>query len=636
MEGFLSNLMTGLLAAEGLHKILGAAVPAASWVLRFVMIPLGIAVVVRCILSLFRERNNRELWGYLSLSNGARYELNHWENLLGRSGSADVVLDFPSVSRSHAAILRDDKGAWRLYPLEAKNGTAHNGDRLVGSVPLHTGDVISLGGLELYFYPLTDEEERAYNHRGQVRKRKLSPHKTLAMLTFFQGLMLLQSLLIVKPEQIPPVMVSFLILSGAMWCLYMIYRAFQRTAFEAETLVFFLCTLSFGITTAYSPRALLTQTVSVILGILVFFALSLALRDLKMAVSLRWPVAVMAGALLTFNLLLGQRIFGAKNWVSIGPLSFQPSEFIKLAFIIAGAATLDRLFANRNLIFTTLFAGFCVGCLALMSDFGTALVFFVAFLVVAFLRSGNLGFLLMMGVGAGLGCGIVLHFKPYIASRFEAWRHVWDFASGVGYQQTRTMSAIASGGLFGKSPEDIFLKNIGAANTDLVFGVVSETFGFLLAFSAVVCIIALTVFAVKCAGAARSSFYTIAACTAASMLAFQTCLNVFGSVDILPLTGVTFPFLSVGGSSMISCWGLLAFIKAADTRRNASFTVRRPKFRRPGGFLWREEEELLPEDPEWEDPDWEGADWEESDHWQDFPDIPEEIWNRDEDGEGRP
>ena len=114
MEGFLSNLMTGLLAAEGLHKILGVALPAASWVLRFVMIPLGIVVLVRCILSLFRERNNRELWGYLSLSNGARYELNHWENLLGRSGSADVVLDFPSVSRSHAAILRDDKGAWRL------------------------------------------------------------------------------------------------------------------------------------------------------------------------------------------------------------------------------------------------------------------------------------------------------------------------------------------------------------------------------------------------------------------------------------------------------------------------------------------------------------------------------------------
>lgn len=633
MEGFLSNLNTGLSAAEGLHRVLEAALPAASWVLRFVMIPLGIVVVVRCILSLFRERNNRELWGYLSLSNGARYELNHWENLLGRSKSADVVLDFPSVSRSHAAILRDDKGAWRLHPLEAKNGTAHNGNRLVGSVPLHTGDVISLGGLELYFYPLSDEEERAHNRRGQVFKRKLSPHRTLAMLTFFQGLMLLQSLLIVKPEQILPVMVSFLILSGAMWCLYVIYRAFQRTAFEAETLAFFLCTLSFGITTAYSPRALLTQTVSVILGILLFFALSLALRDLKMAVSLRWPVAVLAGMMLTFNLLLGQRIFGAKNWVSIGPLSFQPSEFIKIAFIIAGAATLDRLFANRNLIFTTLFAGFCVGCLALMSDFGTAMIFFVAFLVVAFLRSGNLGFLVMMGVGAGLGCGIVLQFKPYIAGRFEAWRHVWDFASGVGYQQTRTMSAIASGGLFGKPPEDVFLKNIGAANTDLVFGVVGESFGFLLALCAVFCIIALTVFAVKCAGAARSSFYTIASCTAASMLAFQTCLNVFGSVDILPLTGVTFPFLSVGGSSMISCWGLLAFIKAADTRRNASFTVKRPKFRRPGGVLWREEEEnVLPE----EDLDWEGPDWEEQSDWGDFPDIPEEIWNRDEDGEARP
>ena len=75
----------------------------------------------------------------------------------------------------------------------------------------------------------------------------------------------------------------------------------------------------------------------------------------------------------------------------------------------------------------------------------------------------------------------------------------------------------------------------------------------------------------------RSSFYCIAACAAGSLLVFQTCLNVFGSVDILPLTGVTFPFLSNGGSSMLASWGLIAFLKAADTRQNASFAVRTAK-----------------------------------------------------------
>ena len=251
----------------------------------------------------------------------------------------------------------------------------------------------------------------------------------------------------------------------------------------------------------------------------------------------------------------------------MGPISFQPSELVKLAFILAGAATLDRLFAKRNLIFTVLFSAYCVGCLALMSDFGTALVFFVAFLCIAFLRTGDLASIVMMTAAAGFAGGLVLHFKPYVAQRFTVWRHAWEFTQTTGYQQSRTMSAAASGGLFGTGPEDAWLKYVGAANTDLVFGVVSEEFGLLLALVCVTAVIALAAFALRAGDSARSSFYAIAACGAASMLVFQTSLNVLGAVDILPLTGVTFPFVSMGGSSMLSCWGLLAYLKAIDVRR---------------------------------------------------------------------
>ena len=184
-----------------------------------------------------------------------------------------------------------------------------------------------------------------------------------------------------------------------------------------------------------------------------------------------------------------------------------------------------------------------------------------------------------MATAAGAGGWMILQFKPYIANRFGAWRHVWEHAADSGgFQQTRTMSAIASGGLFGKGTgDDVFLKNIGAANTDLVFGVISEQFGLILALCAVFLILVLVVYASRCAATARSSYYVIAANSAAAMLVFQTTLNVLGAVDILPLTGVTFPFVSLGGSSMISCWGLLAFLKAADTRPNASFTLKLPK-----------------------------------------------------------
>ena len=174
----------------------------------------------------------------------------------------------------------------------------------------------------------------------------------------------------------------------------------------------------------------------------------------------------------------------------------------------------------------------------------------------------------------------MLSLKPYILQRFATWGHAWQNASvGSGYQQTRTMSAAASGGLVGVGPGEGWLHTVGAGDTDLVFGMLCEEWGLIIALLAVLSILTLAVFAVRACRAGRSSFYVIAACAATSMMVFQTCLNVFGAVDILPLTGVTFPFVSNGGTAMIASWGLLAFLKATDTRQNASFAIRLPSRR---------------------------------------------------------
>ena len=563
---------------QAVGAVIDVVLPVACGVLRVVAILVAAIVIARCLLSLFREKPGKEIWGWLSMNDGARFDLRHWENTVGRSRFSDVLLDFPTVSRSHIALLRDDKGNWRLQPLQTKNGTRINGKKVTHTLPVKTGDIIDLGGLPLEFYAISEEEEREQAMRLGVAERPLSPGRTLGYLTIFQIMMCVQCLPGREKPQLVMIGVAFALLAASMWVMYALYRSLKRTAFEAETIAFFLCTISFGVTAAYSPETLLKQTIAMLMGLCIFLALSMLLGDIRTTVSLRWPVAVLTCLLLIFNVVLGQAIFGAKNWVDLGIISFQPSEFVKIAFIFTGAATLDRLFARRNLIFTVLFCGFCMGCLALMSDFGTALIFFVALLVIAFLRSGDIGFLALMGTAAVAGGGMILRFKPYILNRFQAWRHVWDFYNDSGgYQQTRTMSAIASGGLFGKGTEDSFLKNIGAANTDLVFGVISEEFGLIMALCTVFVLLVLAFYAIRCATTARSSYYVIAANSAAAMLIFQASLNVLGAVDILPLTGVTLPFVSVGGSSMISCWGLLAFIKAADTRPNASFTIKLPK-----------------------------------------------------------
>ena len=556
--------------------LLAAAVPILLSLGRIVMAVLAIWIVIRCTRSLF-EPQEQEHWGVMTLANGARYDLCHWENVIGRAKNADVRVNFPSVSRSHAAVCRDDGGDWTLYPLQSRNGILLNGQRVDGPVPLERGDVIAVGGVELYFFPAGTQEEAALAEQRAKAGRAVSAAATLWLLTGFQGLALVQLLPSFTAEDYLPILVGFGGLCAAMWLLYAVYRLWMRTAYELETLSFLLITIGFAIAAAYAPSILYKELAAVVLGLVIFLMLSVALRSLPLAVRLRWPAAIAGGGLLVFTLLLGQRIFGAKNWIAIGPLTVQPSELVKLVFVLVGAATLDRLFARRNLIFTALFSAFCVGCLALMSDFGTALVFFVAFLCIAFLRTGDLPSVVMLTAAAGIAGGIVLHFKPYIADRFSVWRHAWEFTQTTGYQQSRTMSAIASGGLFGTGPQDGWLKHLGAANTDLVFGVVGEEFGLLPALCMAAVPVLFVVFTVRAAANARSAFYTIASSAAAAMLITQTLLNVLGSVDLLPLTGVTFPFVSMGGSSMLACWGLLAYLKAADTRRNASFTLRLPK-----------------------------------------------------------
>ena len=544
---------------------------------RYLLPFLALLIVVRCTRSLFHSRMEQETWGHLVLTDGQRLPLNHWENLVGRAARSDVVLPFKTVSRSHAALMRDSKGRWTLYALNSKNGVRRNGEMVISSSPLTARDILTFGDVETCFLPYTAEEERSQAQRRVRPGKNYSPSVTTLLMTLFNLALWYPLWMAADPDVKNAVTVAFVGLTWMMWVLYLIYRVFRRTGFELETLAFFLSALCLAITASTAPSGLFKQLVSIGLGLGCFFGLSLCLRSLELVKKLRRPLALGSMALLAVNLLLAAVHFGAKNWLSIGGVSFQSSEFVKIAFILAGATTLDRMFSRRNLIMTMLYSAYCVGCLGLMSDFGTALIFFVAFLAITFLRSGDLASVLLMVLAAASAGYIILQFKSYILARFAVYRHVWEDPSNLGYQQTRTMSAIANGGLFGKGVGAGWLKNVGAANTDLVFGVISEEMGLILAVIAVSAIVVMALFAVREASAARSSFYVITACSAAMIFVVQTMLNVFGSTDLLPLTGVTLPFVSVGGSSMISCWALLAFIKASDTRQNAALSVRLPR-----------------------------------------------------------
>ena len=338
----------------------------------------------------------------------------------------------------------------------------------------------------------------------------------------------------------------------------------KRKGFEVELIAFLLTSIGLSITASVYPDKALKQLVAVLIGIFGFVFLQWLLRDLKRVSLLRVPAAIGAVGLLVFTLVFASFTNGAKNWLYIGGVSIQPSELVKVVFIFVGAATLEKLQSNKSLTKFIIFAFACVGALFLMYDFGTALIFFFTFIVISFMRSGDVRTLVLVCTVALMGGLIVLMFRPYVANRFAAYGHVWEYFDTSGYQQTRTMIYSASGGLFGVGLGNGKLRDIFAATEDLVFGVVCEEFGMIMAGAILLSYVALLVYSIRHSKYARSSFYAICACAASSLMLFQASLNVFGVNDILPLTGVTLPFISRGGSSIICCWMLLAFIKAVD------------------------------------------------------------------------
>jgi cell division protein FtsW (lipid II flippase) len=162
---------------------------------------------------------------------------------------------------------------------------------------------------------------------------------------------------------------------------------------------------------------------------------------------------------------------------------------------------------------------------------------------------------------------------PYVAKRVFSFGKAFENAYDSGYQQTRAMIATASGGLFGVGGGKGTLIKVSAADTDIVFGLISEELGLIVSLSAISVFIIFVLYSVKVLVGSKSTYYSITAVATSVLLLMQTALNVFGTLDMLPFTGVTLPFVSNGGSSLLSCMLLTAFLRTPLISDNGGNSV---------------------------------------------------------------
>lgn len=543
--------------------------------LRVLMPVYAIIIVYQCYAAMRRRRRpEKPLVTLYNTVTGQKLPVIFWENSIGRSKSSDIVVDDPAVSRNHCVLLRRASG-WYICDTGSKGGTYVNGEAAEGRTRVLIDDVINVGNSQFQFLRGEDYDENlrySWFFKKVNDKPAMKSWKLMLLITLFHFFMCVEAVFWQDGTNKYSPLVLFGCLAVAEWTFFFVStKVLKRVSFELESLALFLTGVGVMLLVRQVERSAYVQLIAAVVGMALFCVIIKFIEDPDRTSStkLRYGLMIAAVGLLGVSIVFGKITYGAANWIRIGGISIQPSEIVKIIYIFIGANTLDRLQTKKNLLEFIIFSAVCVGLLALMGDFGTALIFFMTFLLISFMRSGDFKTVILAIAAAVFGVSIVLRFKSYVLDRFKAWGHAWEYANDLGYQQTHVLTYIASGGLFGVGIGNGFLKGVGASESDLVFGLVSEEMGVIVAITLAVAVACLVIYARAITTRSRSTFYSISACCAAGLLVIQLSLNAFGATDILPLTGVTFPFISCGGSSVLSCWGLIAFIKAADERTYA-------------------------------------------------------------------
>lgn len=288
---------------------------------------------------------------------------------------------------------------------------------------------------------------------------------------------------------------------------------------------------------------------------------------------------VLAIIMLAIVFLTGSR----SMWIQIGSISIQPSEFMKPVFVLLCATSIMEQHEKTKVLFfyvskeALLLTGSFLAIFLLQwwcrdlgslptfaASYGCAIICRICYPKAKFSKKT---LIFLCCIGAAIVLAAVKFAPGYVQDRLSV--NIWNDMYGNGYQQCRALMAIAEGGLFGKGPGYGDLIEIAAADTDIVFSTICEEWGFLVALLVIFFIVSLLI--LPMINKPRSYYHTTMVLGVAAVFVVQMALNIFGSCNLIPFTGVTIPFISQGGSSMITCGLLAGMLKAGQS----------PVFRKP-------------------------------------------------------
>ncbi|MCW2790997.1 MAG: cell elongation-specific peptidoglycan biosynthesis regulator RodA [Nocardioides sp.] len=324
------------------------------------------------------------------------------------------------------------------------------------------------------------------------------------------------------------------------------------------------------------------QLVWMTLGVALFVGTLLLLRDHRVLQRFTYTSGLGAIVLLLLPLLpgIGATINGARIWIHLGPFSFQPGEVAKVLLVIAFAGYLvlhrDALaLAGRRVLFVDLPRGrdlgpilgmwlVSLGILVFESDLGSSLLFFGLFLTALYVATERPGWLV---VGGGLFlAGALAAYKlvPHVASRVDVWLNPLYYYSdehgAKSYQPVEAMFGMGWGGLIGRGFGEGSPQRVPYANSDFIMSSIGEELGLTAVIAVILCYGLIVERALRAALVCRDGFGKLLATGLAAVFALQVFVVVGGVTSLIPLTGLTTPFLSYGGSSLVANWVIIALL----------------------------------------------------------------------------
>ena len=368
---------------------------------------------------------------------------------------------------------------------------------------------------------------------------------------------------------------KFALIMGVVLCVLIGYSHFVIRRFYPDgdkfILIFASVLAVVGVATLYRINRVtaIKQLVWIALGIISYILIVVILPDLRSFAKYKKIYMIVTLVLMPLALIFGTEQYGAKNWIIIGKvISFQPSEFGKIALVLYLASALATYEDKKNfkedfkeLWQPALVAGFSMGCMVLQRDLGSALIFFGISITLLYVATSKKKYVFTALGLAAVGSVAGYSMFGHVRERVMIWLDPWKYKLGESYQIIAGMYSIAAGGLFGVGLGQGHFQNLPVKESDMIYAIICEEFGIIFAIGLMIIYFLLFYRGIRAAFVTDDKYSQLIAVGFSTMIACQTLVIIGGIFAVIPLTGITLPIISYGGSSVLTIFFALGILQ---------------------------------------------------------------------------